>query len=65
MKKPEKYEPVECESDHVWNCAIDEYEKYHNWKMEQLPDEEEISKIVDKYFRNVDIAKAIAKRIGK
>ena len=69
MEKPGKYDPPDCRDDIVWNEAIEEYEKYHNWKMSQLPDEEEITSIIGRCLINnmtsKMIAKIVMKRIGK
>ena len=74
MKKPEKIiipkglipKCMDYVKLYAFNQAIDDYEKYHNWRMEQLPDEEEIEKILRDCWNNLcSVAEAIAKRIGK
>ena len=49
MKKPEKMKQASKNSREDWyNEAIDDYEKYHNWRMRQLPSEEELYEIIRK-----------------
>ena len=78
MKKPVKFAArlIDYEEDNYfsgWNEACDEWQKYFDWyikehcvKKENLPDVEEIFKIVFDNINEKDIrpvAQAIAKRI--
>ena len=54
MNKPEKkdlkasYNEQSYERFRGYNLACDEWEAYHNWKMSQLPSEDEIREMLNK-----------------
>ena len=84
MKKPEKMVGRMFDGDGAWeegyNQACDDWEKYHEWyikthcvRKEDLPDAEEIARLIDAYYTYSgcgkdgeisELARDIAKRIG-
>lgn len=62
MNKPEKKKVLigDGVSDEYWmrtgySDACDDWEKYHNWKMKQLPSEEEINYILKEKYGSFPI----------
>ena len=75
MKKPEKKEyqeeaitPGRKQMMDIYNQAYDIWEVYHNWRMSQLPSEQELYDLTLNYLGRLDgkttkLIKAIYKRI--